>query len=700
MRKLRIVDVCLQNFRSFVLDEFIVSPTVGLKFLGGENLLEPRLGANGAGKTSVWEAVVWCLYGKSIRGARTSNVIAWGQKEVAVSVQIEINGAIHCITRTGPPERIEISTLNSDHCTQAQVDELIGLSRERFLHAVIFGQGRSLFPDLSVSERGELFDEVLNLDVWTRCSDAASLRTRHLSDTLSSLSGELRYVSGQLSAIPPDAYFREKIALWDTNQETRIIDLQVAMRDWWEALHKEIADIEAQAEQWEEATRIQEEEIKKSITQWESDAGEKLELLGADIEAREAQVLEVRKLFPTPQNEDALNAVEKQIQAVGAKYQHARDNYARNQAELANLIKQREQLKSGGVCPTCKQVIPMDDRPGRLAKLVTQIDNLEKDSSTLNQVSVASAELLAQLRDQQAQLMVAKTTYNSTLRNLEAEVRMLEESITSREREAAKIVRDLEEGNHPYKTQLAQVQHAENPHTASLERAKARTCPFIAQLQAAQQEKNPHLAEQVKAQEQRAALDLSKSVLEKNIQIARGELAAVDFWKTGFKRIRLYFVNQILEALQIEIASAVNSLGLSGWVVKLATESETKSGTVKLGIQIRIQSAQGDEGEWETWSGGESQRLRLAMGMGLAALIQRAAGVWFDLEVWDEPSAWLSELGIEDLLEALRYRANSHHKQIWLVDHRALTYSGFREIWCVRKSEDGSKIVMVSEAVS
>jgi DNA repair exonuclease SbcCD ATPase subunit len=56
----------LTNFRSFAGDHSYELPTkAGLYNLTGQNLVNPRLGANGTGKSTFLEAIFWCLYGKT-----------------------------------------------------------------------------------------------------------------------------------------------------------------------------------------------------------------------------------------------------------------------------------------------------------------------------------------------------------------------------------------------------------------------------------------------------------------------------------------------------------------------------------------------------------------------------------------------------------------------------------------------------------
>src|ERR1035441_2659401 len=113
-----------------------------------------------------------------------------------------------------------------------------------------------------------------------------------------------------------------------------------------------------------------------------------------------------------------------------------------------------------------------------------------------------------------------------------------------------------------------------------------------------------------------------------------------------------------------------------------------------MGIQIIVTSPTG-EMPWENYSRGEAQRLRQALAQGVASLIQRSSGVEWSLEVWDEPCGNLSDRGIENLMETLAYRADSAGKSIWLCDHIAVLYTGFKEVWtAVREPDTGTKFVV------
>lgn len=95
---------------------------------------------------------------------------------------------------------------------------------------------------------------------------------------------------------------------------------------------------------------------------------------------------------------------------------------------------------------------------------------------------------------------------------------------------------------------------------------------------------------------------------------------------------------------------------------------------------------------WNAWSGGESQRLRLAGSLGIADLITSRCPYVPTFEVFDEPSSYLSEAGITSLLDILADRARLMNKQIFLIDHRRLDSTKFDGVISVVKTHDGVEV--------
>ena len=165
------------------------------------------------------------------------------------------------------------------------------------------------------------------------------------------------------------------------------------------------------------------------------------------------------------------------------------------------------------------------------------------------------------------------------------------------------------------------------------------------------------------------------------------------YWVKGFKDIRLFLMDEAVSTLEDETNRALAELGMSDWRVRFDVEREKKTGGITKGFTVQVFPPDSDHSyAWEAYSGGETQRLRLAGRVGLSNMIFAARHLSPGVEVWDEPTQYLSEQGIEDIKESLRQRANVHGLKIFLVDHRAYDFSGFESKITVVKDQRGSRI--------
>ncbi len=79
--------------------------------------------------------------------------------------------------------------------------------------------------------------------------------------------------------------------------------------------------------------------------------------------------------------------------------------------------------------------------------------------------------------------------------------------------------------------------------------------------------------------------------------------------------------------------------------------------------------------------------------LGLMDLIANRTLHRWSIELWDEPTQFLSPEGISDLMDVLRDRAYREGKQVILADHRDfITRGEFSGVISVVKDEKGGKI--------
>ena len=188
---------------------------------------------------------------------------------------------------------------------------------------------------------------------------------------------------------------------------------------------------------------------------------------------------------------------------------------------------------------------------------------------------------------------------------------------------------------------------------------------------------------------------LKKQLAEAKTQLEQlnAEAEAVGYWVNGFKRIRLFIIEQALTSLEIEVNNHLTTLGLTDWRIEFDVERENKTGGISKGFTVFIYSPDHNKPvKWESWSGGETQRLRLAGDLGLANLIMERIGLRSCVEFHDEPSEHMAVEGIEDMLETLHERAHETGRKIWVVDHQAFGFGDFSGKLTVVKDKNGSNI--------
>lgn len=588
MKQIVLEELTLIGFKSFE-HQTIQFPEDGFVLIAGDNQLEPRLGANGAGKSSIFDGIAWVLYGTSVRGVRTADLIRTGHKTAEGRVALDIDGTRHEIARSGPPARL---FLDGRQVEQAAVDRLVGMSRLRFLHSVVFGQAVPLFIDLPVPKRGELLDEILDLEFWMRAADRAGKQTTAAERRLAALRTEIGRTEGALSQLESDVDLAGQEEAWASARDQRM---------------RELLD------------KFEQDELALAVLQRES---------AEDVQTQD-------------------------VDALGAEYHRLK----RAEAEIAQRIALREQahamvlediqfFKGAGDCPVCNQPITR-----------------EFAEKHLGEQRQASADHVAALKKLNAALAEARVIANEACQRWEAA------------RRSAEVVR------REAAVRTERVRSAQRA-LEGLER----------QVEQLAEEANPYTVRRRRVDEDRKRLDAQLATQQADEISLATEAARYDFWRQGFRRVRLFCIERVLKQLELETMNAAQSLGLAGWKINFSTETETRAGTSKMGVQVTVQSP-ALSGIFDAWSGGEGQRVRLCVALGLSGLIQRWAGVRWNLEVYDEPTAWLSEAGIEDLLDFLRDRADVSGKPVFLCDHRALAHAGFSKIMTVVKDENGSRMV-------
>lgn len=150
-------------------------------------------GMNGAGKSAMIDAVVWCLFGTTLRGYEKDDVVNRRAEEgCVVTIDLEDGGdVVHAyqVTRARRHKKLKNSlclrrggvdvTSRDANETQLAVERALGCTLKTFLTSVVFGQDRAYrFSSLTDGEQKKILDEVLGVE---RFAEACALARKQVS---------------------------------------------------------------------------------------------------------------------------------------------------------------------------------------------------------------------------------------------------------------------------------------------------------------------------------------------------------------------------------------------------------------------------------------------------------------------------------------------------------------------------------------
>jgi DNA repair exonuclease SbcCD ATPase subunit len=327
-------DLTLWDFKSFLgKHQFELSRKPGLYFVKGDNQAEVRLGANGAGKSSIWDALVWCLTGTTIKDTRPGDAIEpWSGGKPLVELQFRRGGRHYRLGRGRLPNKLYLSVddAKKENIVQGQIPAILGMSDEAFKRTVVIGQVGALFMDMKPEQQMLMFSEMLGLEIWLAAAQAAA-----------------------------------KKAIATESRRSELERLQASAESALETLARVLADLELDSSGFEDGRATHLEELEAAVQQ----AKDALDNHSDSKGQNQKELERCNKAF-----DDAKKALSDQIalcSEASAKLSKQRELFAGLKADAENLKRDVDKYAPAAkgddpVCPDCNQVV---DRKHLRAKL-------------------------------------------------------------------------------------------------------------------------------------------------------------------------------------------------------------------------------------------------------------------------------------------------------------------------------------------
>lgn len=636
------------------LNNFLSYESASIDFGENEKILID--GASGAGKSSIFEGIVWALYGQGRSDNRA--LVHKGAKKCSVSLTLTgyKEGEI-TITRTatsGGKHTVDITIERSDGETEAYpvsgvretqewIDkELIGASYLLFINSIAYVQGNTdNFVSQTAPKRKELLLEIIKAEDYRIYYEKARQTLAKLDNEASSIGGQIIALEANLALLRAsledrDTLLAETVGL---NEKINQIDADI------EAIEKDHLLQTVLVDRIKSTTKA----LLKATSEY-VDVDMLIEEKKAKLSSKTFDVtaLERRKMEITEQLTREEENSKKRSELVARKPVVIDRN-----SEIARLETQVEKLRKQPICPSGEQCPYSGDHTRQIEDLREQIDKCDRlmldEASLLAEWvteelalppvldSVSVVRELSSISDDLKQAEKDEEI-RSEIPVLEKKLAICEEArvIAEKEHEAVKGTFNQDDIS---KTEEKRKIAKENRNTML-----SKLAEINARIVAIQKTEDD-----IKRTEERIS-DLKKT----DLVVLQNKAKKVALVKDAFgsKGIETVVIDYLLPKLEDRINDIL--LKLSDFRVRLDTQKTASDGeSVIEGLWITICNPGGEEMDFNNYSGGEKVRINFAITEAFASLIQSRIG-WRTVDeavlALDENSLEAFMVVVEDLL--------------------------------------------------
>ncbi|MEI6983693.1 AAA family ATPase, partial [Klebsiella pneumoniae] len=570
----------------------------GLVLIQGVNAGDSSAASNGAGKSTLMNSLMWCIYGETSHGVKGDDVLSTGhEKNCRVKVTIEDEGKRYAIIRHRKHKEFKNRlivrgedgdmTKGKDSLTQEFVERLIGASKEVFMASIYASQ--EAMPDLpGMSDKNlkTIVEEAAGVDRLTKAYAIA----------------------------------RERANAAAARMETTKTKMDACL-SLVESAQNEL------------------ESAKTSSEAWERDRSERLDVARADLVGAEVTLTEVEmELRSLPEQiRDTENAIGKEREKLASKEEHdaklvkvrgaitdirasirITENIQKEAMQRARALKVKAEevnTKVGEPCPTCGKAYCVED------------------------LSTVKESFVEQARSEISQAQASATSVAKYQEHLEKALK-IESSLVASTPDVSAIISRIEQ----LTKELGTLRHREK-EVVAVEALVARARSEVDRIT---KETNPFLAVIKRHEESLAANKSNYGVLKTELKNIQEQALLLDKARQVYSPagVRSHILTSVTPFLNAQTAEYLNTLSDGNIVAEWSTMESTKKGEWRDKFNISVRKI-GASKTFQTLSGGEKRKVRIACSLALQDLVASRASKNIELFIGDEIDDALDTAGLE-----------------------------------------------------
>jgi DNA repair exonuclease SbcCD ATPase subunit len=708
--KLDIEYIEVRNFLSYGdyttrLDVANLGPVL---ILGDVESSEEGSGSNGAGKSSLLSAFIWCLFGRTITNPNPGDrVTNWYTKrncyvKIGTADGWEIirtrnfDGHSELILRKNGDDETQSTNTNA----QTKLKEIFGLDYEIFTSSVFCGQFGKSFLEMSPVKRKETIERLLGLDRLNKFADAAKVQFKQVENRQEVTRSKIDVVKAD--AKRQDERLSENREAQSSFEEDRQERLEVVSNKLTE-VKQEISkivmpDVETLKKQWQVAnaifTKVSEyrDEIKENQIRVQSLSGQ---ISRADENYACFKPYEVPDLDELEQKHKEATQAQTHVAQLNDEVVKVRGQIHCLSQDISRYqaIVEEWETKPDTNCESCGQMIGPDHVEHTLSSVKEELEKacIEQNSLSSRQVDVAEAINILRAKAEKPEISVAEAK-----RLIELNKSLAEDALaTALQQEGMEKERDKLLAKNGSLTAIVE------RTVDQLEKMKPQvTLEEVAQIQAIQDSLDKRLADLTeRSGEILGEINPYSKIISDLRDVVAKLTAEVDEYESEIGQLDVLFKHYKYIYRSYSDRRKIKSWLLSELIPFLNDRVQYYLDMLDIDMCIKFNStlnAETDRWDYEFCSGGERKRIDLAIMFGLYDLYMSIYGQQCSIMVLDEVDSRLDKRGVESFTEIVTDICTNDERPrpstIFVISHKQELESLFPSQITIKKKGNFSSI--------
>lgn len=297
------------------------------------------VGQNGAGKSTMLDAISFGLFGKPHRNINKPQLVnSINQKQCLVEVEFSVGKTEYKVVRGIKPGKFEIfkdgQMFNQEsHAKEYQrmlEQNILKLNHKSFHQVVVLGSSSFIpFMQLPAGHRRDVIEDLLDINVFSKMNTILREKNATLKDRTNEVAYQLDLITDKIET-----------------QKKYIKDVKALNKEYADKIKAEIAEFEA------EQSRLTDENTE----------------LGTFIESNSSKVSET-------------------LAKLNSKHSTLKEHEHELKSEIRKLVKETKFFEENSTCPTCSQDIRDELRQEKISEATSSAKSINSKLSTIDEES-------------------------------------------------------------------------------------------------------------------------------------------------------------------------------------------------------------------------------------------------------------------------------------------------------------------------